>query len=137
MCKLLVQHPHPNVAEYRGCVVEDNRIASLCFARYDITLSEKVSSGAPFDRAACLRGIEDGISHLHRLGLIHNNLNPSNIMVDAGGANPVFIDFGSCRREMQEMGLKWGTPGFAMEDITLPTRLARATSMPLQKFASF
>ena len=122
ICELLAQHPHPNVAEYRGCVVEDNRITGLCFARYDTTLSDKVSSGVPFDRAACLRGIEDGISHLHRLGLIHNDLNPSNVMVDVDGSNPVIIDFDSCRREGQELGLKWGTPFFAMEDMTHATR---------------
>jgi serine/threonine protein kinase len=44
-----------------------------------------------------LVGILDAIRHLHSLGLVHNDLNPSNIMFDELD-EPVIIDFGSCRR---------------------------------------
>ncbi len=43
-------------------------------------------------------------------------------MMDVDGSNPGIIDFDSCRREGQEMGLKWDTPSFAVEDITYATR---------------
>lgn len=49
-----------------------------------------------------MRGIEDGIQHLHGLGLINNNLNPSNIMMD--GENSVIIDFDSCKVEGAQLG---------------------------------
>ncbi|WDK16863.1 serine/threonine-protein kinase [Colletotrichum graminicola] len=42
-----------------------------------------------------LDDIEDGIKHLHSLGLVHNDLNPSNILIN--GCTWVIIDFGSCR----------------------------------------
>ena len=42
-----------------------------------------------------LLGVESAISHLHGLGLAHNDLNPSNIMV-LGDETTVLIDFGSC-----------------------------------------
>ena len=121
VCEFLMQHPHPNVSQYLGCVVEDERITGLCFARYEMTLSEKVRSGVPFDRDACLRDIEDGVKHLHQLGLVHNDLNPRNVMV-GGDGNAVIIDFDSCKPEGQELGQKGGTFGWAEEGITHATR---------------
>jgi serine/threonine protein kinase len=109
ICELLAKHPHPHVAQYLGCLIEDGRITGLCFRRYDMTLKDKVSSGDPFDKEACLRGIEDGIKHLHRLGLVHNDLYPDNVMVDRDGANPVIIDFGCCRQEGQEVPFTRGS----------------------------
>lgn len=35
------------------------------------------------------------MDHLHSLGLAHNDINPSNIMVKGGV--PILIDFGSCQ----------------------------------------
>jgi serine/threonine protein kinase len=47
------------------------------------------------NKAAChFPGIEDGIRHLHKRGLIHNDINPTNIMIDNG---PVINDFDSSR----------------------------------------
>lgn len=45
---------------------------------------------------AWLDGIRAGIQHLHSLGLIHNDINPANVMFDGDGI-PVVIDFDSCR----------------------------------------
>lgn len=122
VCEILAKHPHSNVAQYLGCLVEGDRVTGLCFARYHMTLTDRVKSGAPFDREACLRGIEDGIDHLHGLGLVHNDVNPRNIMVDSDGSNPVIIDFDSCRPEGQELGCKAGTPDWAAEGITHANR---------------
>lgn len=61
--------------------------------RYPTTLRQGIEDPRPLDVGKCLRGIEDGVNnHLHALGLVHNYLNPSNIMMD-GGDNPVVIDF--------------------------------------------
>ena len=35
-------------------------------------------------RRLIVQGIRDGVAHLHPLGLVHNDLNPSNVMVDPG-----------------------------------------------------
>jgi serine/threonine protein kinase len=48
------------------------------------------------DYSRVLAGVESGIRHLHALGLVHNDINPSNIMLD--GDEGIIIDFGSCRR---------------------------------------
>src|SRR5947207_628493 len=38
ICEILLKHPHPNVAQYFGCVVnsDTNQITGLCFVRYDV-----------------------------------------------------------------------------------------------------
>jgi len=66
--------------------------------------------GTHFDRQRCLRGIEAGVSHLHGLGLIHNDINPENIMMDGVGDDmePVIIDSDSCRKEDEKLGSKFG-----------------------------
>ena len=44
-----------------------------------------------------LGGILEGIRHLHSLGLVHNDITPSNIMLDDDGTL-VLINFYSCRK---------------------------------------
>ena len=112
-CEVLKRHPHPNIAPYLGCIVKEGRIRGLVFAKYSVTLSQMLEGGTPFDRGHCLRGIEAGIRHMHNLGLVHNDLNPSNIMMD--GDNPVIIDFDSCKREGDKLGSKAGTDGWTLD----------------------
>ncbi|KAK1973648.1 serine/threonine-protein kinase [Colletotrichum cereale] len=107
VCELLKQNSHPNIARYLGCQVLDGRIVGICFAKYEKTLMEAVNPHGFMKRKFSttrqgvgnhgrqLDGIEDGIKHLHSLELVHNDLNPSNIMID--GSTWVIIDFGSCR----------------------------------------
>lgn len=111
-CEILRKHPHPNIAPYWGCVVRDGRIRELCFPRYGVTLAQMLKDGTQFDKSACLSGIEAGVAHMHRLGLVHNDLNPSNIMMD--GDCPVIIDFDSCKPEGEKLGPKGGSDGWAL-----------------------
>jgi serine/threonine protein kinase len=106
--ELLTRHPHPNIATYLGCQVSDGRITGLCLEKYPRTLMKDVNPGAHSKRvlrnkrevsenySRVLMDIEGGLHHLHSLGLVHNDLNPSNIMVADDRA--VIIDFGSCRK---------------------------------------
>lgn len=121
-CEILSVHPHPNIAQYLGCTVEGGRITGLCFVKYGMTLLERVSKGShAFDADLCLCGIQDGIQHLHKLGLIHCDINPANILMSGDGDNPIIIDFDSCRREGEHLGLKAGTRGWAREDFKFAT----------------
>ncbi|RDA90469.1 hypothetical protein CP533_3953 [Ophiocordyceps camponoti-saundersi (nom. inval.)] len=112
-CEVLRMHPHPNIVQYLGCVVRDGRITGLGFAKYSLTLEDMLEDGTSFNTACCLRGIEAGVRHMHSLGLVHNDLNPSNIMME--GDNPVIIDFDSCKPEGAEMGCKGGTDGWTLD----------------------
>ncbi|EPS31263.1 hypothetical protein PDE_06218 [Penicillium oxalicum 114-2] len=113
----ICQGPQPNLIAdsvlIEAEIVPDGRITGLCFVKYPYTLTQEVSPGsltkrklrrarqATKDYSRILPGIEDGIKHLHSLGLVHNDINPSNIMLD--GDRAVFIDFGSCRKLGQSL----------------------------------
>lgn len=105
VCEVLRRNPHPNIAQYLGCITKNSRITGLCFVKYSMNLSQRLRKATPFDRVLCLQGIESGIKHMHTLGLIHNDINPSTVMRD-GRDNPVIIDFDSCQREGAQLGLK-------------------------------
>jgi len=115
VCEILRASPHPNIAQYLGCIVKNDRITSLCFVKYGMNLRDRViSDSRPFDTDLILQGIRKGIRHLHSLGLIHCDLNPMNIVMD--GDTPVIIDFDSCHRKGERLGLKGGTWGWTDEN---------------------
>jgi serine/threonine protein kinase len=116
VCEVLRTHPHPNIAQYLGCRVIDGRITGLCFVHYGENLSEWVKNGHALDIDACLEGIKDGIKHLHGLGLVHCDINPTNIVMNR--EEPVIVDFDSCRPMGERLGLKAGTKGWTREDLT-------------------
>lgn len=50
------------------------------------------------DVKSFLEGIEKALKHLHSLGLVHNDINPANIMfASEDDETPIIIDFGSCK----------------------------------------
>ncbi|KAM5358567.1 hypothetical protein ACJZ2D_015181 [Fusarium nematophilum] len=116
----LMKHPHPNIVRYFGCLVEDGRITGLCLAKCSPGLREKLAGSSLAERERYYGGIERGVKHLHQLGLVHNDLNPSNIMMD--GEVPVIIDFDSCRPEGKKFGMKRGTFGWNLEGAEMSTK---------------
>lgn len=67
-----------------------------------------------------LRRIEDGIQQLHTLGLIHSDINLTNIVMD--GDNLVTVDFDSCRREGEKLGTQAGKEGWTCENLHFARR---------------
>src|SRR5271170_2135920 len=97
ICEILRACPHPNIAQYFGCVIQGGRISALCFAKYDITLAALLrAEDYPISWDVCA-GLERGIRHLHSLGFSHNDVNPYNIMFKSD-RTAVIIDFDSCAR---------------------------------------
>lgn len=117
ICETLKKHPHPNIVRYFGCLGEDDNIVGLVLGKYTSKLSDKVAESTPGQRVKLYEGVERGVRHLHRIGLIHNDLNPANIMLD--GNIPVIIDFDSCRLQGEKMGDKRGTFGWELEEAEL------------------
>jgi serine/threonine protein kinase len=121
-CELLRKNPHPNIAQYLGCIIHNNRITGLCFVRYSMTLAHGLNDNAhPLQREIILNGIALGIEHLHGLGIIHNDVNPSNIMLKSDDT-PVIIDFDSSLREGEKLGSKAGTRGWTDENFKFASR---------------
>jgi serine/threonine protein kinase len=113
-CEVLRLHPHPNIAPYLGCVVENSHIKGPCFPKYSTILAHMLKDKVEFDRAFVQRDIEAGVEHMHKLGLLHGDLNPTNIMFDGNSA--VIIDFDSCKKQSKKLGAKGGTPGWDLAD---------------------
>lgn len=136
ICEQLSRHPHPNIARYVGCQVADGRILGICFEQYPVTLMEKVNpkglNKATFVQFRTLSqqtaeryllGIEAGIEHLHSLGIVHNDLNPCNVMISEDDV-AVIIDFDSCvriGRPVEASKIKrthgWYDPRFGVDDV--------------------
>ncbi|KAJ5737903.1 uncharacterized protein N7483_003028 [Penicillium malachiteum] len=109
-CEILRKNSHPNIATYYSYEDTHGRVSGLCFRRYTSTLLEAVnpqrlgkvaflSSARELVKANMKSGLEGvlaAIKHLHSFGLVHNDINPANIMLDADGTL-ILIDFDSCR----------------------------------------
>lgn len=98
-CEFFRDHPHPNIAKYRGVITKDSlefgrgrsavtidlhtkRVYALVFKRYDCDLWTMVEKRKRFDVRYCLRSIEAGIVYMHSLGLSHTDIKPDNIFVE-------------------------------------------------------
>lgn len=130
ICELLKQHPHPNIAQYHGCAVsQSGMMEGMFFSKYEETLMDRVNpkhrsknnvayERSWVDRAEAdewLRGIESGLEHLHGLGIVHNDINPNNIMFQ--GDTPVIIDFDSARHQGHALDLVKRTYGWHDEKV--------------------
>lgn len=111
-------HPHPNIRVFYGSVVKDGRMKGLCLRRYSRTLMDMLKEGtlSHDQKEAYIEDIKKGVTHLHSLGLVHGDLNISNIMVDSTCNSAVLIDFDSCRPAGKPLGLKGGTPNWNLTD---------------------
>ncbi|PYI00259.1 hypothetical protein BO78DRAFT_424672 [Aspergillus sclerotiicarbonarius CBS 121057] len=104
------EYPHPNLGIYFGCHEQGGFITSTCCGRYGLTLAQRVNpknlSKEEFrasDRKYVddlmkdgLKGVLAGIRHLHRNGMMHNNINPSTIQL-TWHETPVIVGFGCTR----------------------------------------
>lgn len=110
---------HPNIIRYHGCIVKRGRIVGIVLDRHTETLQQRLEGDVEnfgtddgneiFDKDLCIRKIESAAKHIHSLGLAHNDLNPSNIMLKH--EEPIIIDFGSCQPFGKAL-VSAGTPGW-------------------------
>jgi len=96
----ILRDPHPNLGSYLGCVEEEGRLVRLAFKKYSTTLYNVIQYGVPGEFTAqqymeCIDQVEAAAAHLHSLGLAHNDISPSNIMLNNTGL-AILIDFDSC-----------------------------------------
>ncbi|PPQ84084.1 hypothetical protein CVT25_003604 [Psilocybe cyanescens] len=99
--EIISKKAHPNVNKYLGCIRNGDAIGGICLQKHDWTLSDLVEGKIPADRTppfqpdVIISGIRAALDHIHSFGLVHDDVNPRNIMVDNAG-NPIIIDFDSC-----------------------------------------
>ncbi|KAK0724167.1 kinase-like domain-containing protein [Lasiosphaeris hirsuta] len=103
----LVRHAtHPNLVHYHGCRVRNGRITAAILGHVPgDTLMNYAKAGKKIqDKEAFLRALASAVHHLHNVaGLVHNDIQPTNIMVSPDGTTPTLIDLGSAWSEGEEI----------------------------------
>ncbi|KAI1078520.1 kinase-like protein [Whalleya microplaca] len=106
---------HKNIIKYHGCLVKDGRLIGIVLERYERNLYEHFCHGrdktVTLDVPRFMAELESAVYHLHSEKFAHNDLKPSNIMLDEDNM-PVLVDFGSCRPFGGRL-LQGGTPGWS------------------------
>ncbi len=86
---------HPNVARARGQVRANGTAYLVTDTLPETTLARRLDPDralSPVALASILHGLLDGLEAVHRAGLLHGQLSPETIALDAD--NPLLIDFG-------------------------------------------
>lgn len=65
--------------------------------------------------ARALLGVVDALGELHRLGFVHGDVKPANVLVEEGG-RAVLLDLG-CSRGIGATGPVFGTPGYVAPEL--------------------
>ena len=123
--EFLSKHPHPHIVQYHDCRSRRGYLTGIVLSRSSHDLKDYLRKGVGIiDKAAFMNALGSAIRHLHSLGWAHNDLNPTNVLVDeseAARGMPVLIDFGSARKIGSLLGTSRGTSGWIegrIEDYT-------------------
>ena len=112
------QLKHPNIVAIHEIGRDDDTIYIVSDLVRGVSLSDWLSGRSPSFREAaqlCAK-IADALHHAHEAGVIHRDLKPQNIMMDAEN-EPHLMDFGLARRDAGEItmtldGQVLGTPAY-------------------------
>ncbi len=82
------------------------------------TLAERLRTSplAPADAVSLVRGLASTLEHLHRAGMYHGDIKPSNIAFTADGM-PKLLDFGLTRTIAGAAAVSGGTPAYMPIDV--------------------
>ncbi len=95
---------HPNIVSVRS-LFEIHGTAYMVMDFEDgLSLSKMLKQGTRFNERSLwnmIRPIAEGLERAHRVGVLHRDIKPPNILITEDG-RPVLIDFGSARFEAAE-----------------------------------
>jgi serine/threonine protein kinase len=95
---------HPNIVSVRS-LFEIHGTAYMVMDFEDgVSLSKMLKQGTRFNERSLwnmVRPIAEGLDRAHRVGVLHRDIKPPNILINEDG-RPVLIDFGSARFEAAE-----------------------------------
>ena len=109
---------HPNIVAVHEVGRENDTLYIVSDFIAGVTLADRLTAGpfTPRDAAQLLAQIAQALHHAHDAGVIHRDLKPQNIMLDAAG-QPHLMDFGLAKREAGEVTMTFdgkilGTPAY-------------------------
>lgn len=118
--RLLARVRHPAVVEHVAHGALDDALVLVMEWVDGEPLSSRLSRGrlTPPEAITLARRLAEGVAAAHRIGVIHRDLKPGNVLLRGGDpGRPVVIDFGLARPErsergVTEAGVTLGTPGY-------------------------
>ena len=116
--RAVAQLKHPNIVSVHEVGRDGETVYIVSDLIRGLTLDDWLTGQQPTAREAaelCVK-VADALHHAHEKGVIHRDLKPGNIMLDADG-EPHLMDFGLARREVGEVtmtldGHVLGTPAY-------------------------
>jgi serine/threonine protein kinase/alpha-tubulin suppressor-like RCC1 family protein len=119
--RTVAQLEHPNiVGVYSIRHLADKSVALVMQLIPGRTLKQAIIEDGPFDPAAAeqvLRDIARALAYAHRAGVVHRDVKPENIFLDASSGRAMLSDFGVARvmdapTELTATGTTIGTPTY-------------------------
>jgi WD40 repeat protein/tRNA A-37 threonylcarbamoyl transferase component Bud32 len=109
---------HPYIVGVHEIGRDDETVYIVSDFVEGVTLSDWLSARrlSPREAAELVAKVADAIQHAHAAGVIHRDLKPGNILIDANG-DPHVTDFGLAKREAGEIAMTvdgriLGTPAY-------------------------
>ena len=115
----IARQPHRNVVRLRHSFDDDAGYCVVMDYVQGVSLAEMAKSGPyPLDQWwPTFKGILLGVDHIHRQGLIHQDLKPENIILSKG--EPVIVDLGGARK-LDGSETVYYTPGYEPWEVHSP-----------------
>jgi tRNA A-37 threonylcarbamoyl transferase component Bud32/tetratricopeptide (TPR) repeat protein len=112
----LLHHPHIVAVYEAGGEGSDYYIASAFIAGCTLEQAIAETSLSHAKAAQLVRDLAEALAYAHRVGIVHRDVKPSNIMVDGEG-RPFLMDFGLAHRvdeadKLTQDGAVVGTPAY-------------------------
>lgn len=92
---------HPNIVNVRSLFEVHGTAYMVMDFEDGVSLSKQLKEGKKFNERSLMdlvRPIAEGLDRAHRVGVLHRDIKPPNILINEDG-KPVLIDFGSARFE--------------------------------------
>ncbi|MEM7708526.1 MAG: serine/threonine-protein kinase [Pseudomonadota bacterium] len=105
---------HPNILAIHGADTEEQQVGIWTDLLTGRTLDEYLEESGSLSVAEVLRlatPLADALTLIHRRAMVHGDVKPSNIMIQADGT-PILMDFGAAREQGRGYSSALGSPRF-------------------------